>query len=194
VRIPPAAFTPISFRPFAAINPTFCSMWHLPADPVRSLDEVGPGVHCQPACADLSSSVKSAGLNDHLHRASPRCAASQTARISASTARSSPDLSRPMLITISISRAPAFSACSVSNVFTGVVAAPSGKHDVHTATPESAMPPRTGDVTGIYTQTEAKRKRSALLADGFHIGQAWLPVSTGVWSIIAASARSNGSI
>jgi len=103
---PPDALTPRLCPTVLLINETSSTVAPPFAKPVEVLTKSAPAFFEARHARTFSSSVSSAVSMMTLSNIPFSCAASATARMSSSTAQSSPDFKAPILMTISTSRAP----------------------------------------------------------------------------------------
>ena len=156
MRTPPEALTPTSGPTTARIRRTSSTVAPPPPKPVEVLTKAAPAARAMAQPAIFSSRVSIAVSRMTL--TGRPCAASTTARMSSKTASWSPPLSQPMLITMSISRAPSAMACRVSAALASVAIAPRGKPTTQiglTGLPSSMRATRRIQVE--FTHTLAKR-------------------------------------
>ena len=183
VRMPPDALTPISGPTVARMSATSATVAPPVPQPVEVLTMSASASLARRQATTFSSSVSREVSMMTFVIAPASWQTSAIFRISSPTHSCIPLLSRPTLMTMSISRAPSRSARRVSRTFTSVVAAPSGKPMTEaTATSVPARFSYARRTQAGFTQTAAKpycfasaqrRSMSALVAAG----------SRSVWSM-----------
>src|SRR3972149_3014279 len=190
--MPPAALTPIPGPTVRRISSTSWAGAPPRAKPGEGLTKWAPAGRAHQQARTFSSSVRSAHSRMTFTSAPPvpklRDAARTTPRMSCSTSSSSPDLSAPTLMTISISCAPSFTASSVSAAFTVASVAPRGKPTtVQTFTGVSRRAAAAVATQVGFTTTVAKPNCFAS-AQSLRISSRVASGLSRVWSISAATS------